>query len=143
VRSPPAERADRIAEKRLVADLERGLETPDGVEEYLANTDNYDGVVDETGSSEVTVAVGVEANGSNFGFGPAAVRVSAGTTVVWEWNGLGSSHNVVEENGSFESEQVQEAGHTFSQTFEEAGTVKYYCTPHATIGMKGVVIVEG
>ena len=31
---PPAERADRIAEgKRLVADLERGLETPGGVEE--------------------------------------------------------------------------------------------------------------
>ena len=33
MRSPPAERADRIAEKRLVADLERGLETPDGGEE--------------------------------------------------------------------------------------------------------------
>ncbi|MEF8868939.1 MAG: hypothetical protein V5A60_07700 [Haloarculaceae archaeon] len=33
---PPAERADRIAEgKRLVADLERGLETPEEVEESL------------------------------------------------------------------------------------------------------------
>ncbi|MFD1686926.1 halocyanin domain-containing protein [Halobellus litoreus] len=110
---------------------------------YLSGTSNYDGVVDRTGTDEVTVTVGAEANGGNFGFGPAAVRVSSGTTVVWEWNGKGSLHNVVAEDGSFESEQVQEAGHTFSQPFEEAGTVKYYCTPHATIGMKGVVIVEG
>jgi halocyanin-like protein len=114
----------------------------DAVEEYLADTDNYDGVVDETGASEVTVAVGSEANGGNFGFGPAAVRVSAGTTVVWEWTGLGSSHNVVAEDGSFESELVGEESHTFSRTFEESGTVEYYCTPHRTMGMKGVVVVE-
>jgi halocyanin-like protein len=115
---------------------------PSEVEEYLADTGNYDGVVDETGASEVTVTVGTEANGGNFGFGPAAVRVSSGATVVWEWNGLGSSHNVVEEDGTFESELVMEEGHTFSQTFEESGVVHYYCTPHRTMGMKGVVVVE-
>ncbi|MFD1600945.1 halocyanin domain-containing protein [Halobellus rarus] len=109
---------------------------------YLAETSNYDGVADRTGNDEVTVTVGAEANGGNFGYGPAAVRVSPGTTVVWEWNGRGSLHNVAAEDGSFESEQVQESGHTFSQTFEETGTVKYYCTPHETIGMKGVVVVE-
>jgi halocyanin-like protein len=114
----------------------------DAVDEYLSDTDNYDGVVDETGASEVTVTVGTEANGGNFGFGPAAVRVSSGTTVVWEWNGLGSTHNVVDEAGSFESELVAEEGHTFSQTFEESGIVEYYCTPHQTMGMKGVVVVE-
>ena len=118
-----------------------GSAAPDVVEEYLADTDNYDGVVDETGSSEVIVAVGSEANGGNFGFGPAAVRVSPGTTVVWEWTGLGSSHNVAEETGSFESELVAEEGHTFSRTFEESGVVRYYCTPHRTMGMKGVVVV--
>ena len=114
----------------------------DPVAEYLANADNYDGVVDGTGTDEVTVTVGTEANGGHFGFGPAAVRVPAGTTVVWKWNGLGSSHNVVAEDGSFESELVAAEGHTFSQTFEAAGTVKYYCTPHRTMGMKGVVVVE-
>jgi len=114
----------------------------DAVEEYLSDTDNYDAVVDETGADEVTVTVGSEANGGNFGFGPAAVRVSAGTTVVWEWNGLGSAHNVVAEDGSFESELVGEEGHTFSRTFEEPATVEYYCTPHRTMGMKGVVVVE-
>jgi len=114
----------------------------DAIEEYLSDTDNFDGVVDETGASEVTVTVGSEANGGNFGFDPAAIRVSSGTTVTWEWNGLGSTHNVVDEDGSFESELVEEEGHTFSQTFEESGTVEYYCTPHRTMGMKGVVVVE-
>lgn len=115
---------------------------PSEVDEYLATTGNYDGVVDETGASEVTVTVGTEANGGNFGFGPAAIRVSPGTTVVWEWNGLGRSHNVVDEDGAFESDLSAEEGYTFSQTFEESGVVRYYCTPHRTMGMKGVVIVE-
>jgi halocyanin-like protein len=109
---------------------------------YLSETSNYDGVADRTGSEEVTVTVGTEVHGGNCGVGPAAIRVSTGTMVVCEWNGKGSLHNVVAEDGSFQSEQVQEAGHTFSQTFEEAGTVKYYCTPHESLGMKGVVVVE-
>jgi len=110
---------------------------------WFENTSNYDGVVDRTGQSEVTVDVGVEANGGYYGYGPAAVRVSTGTTVVWKWTGDGSYHNVVAEDGSFSSQQAREAGHTYSQTFEAAGTLKYYCTPHEMLGMKGVVVVEG
>jgi len=109
---------------------------------YLSETSNYDGVDDRTGQSEVTVDVGVEANGGYYDFGPAAIRISTGTTVVWKWTGQGSFHNVVAQDGSFESEQTDEAGFTFSQTFEEPGTVKYYCAPHETLGMKGVVVVE-
>ena len=109
---------------------------------YLANASNYDGVADETGSSEVTVTVGAEANGGNWGYGPAALRVSTGTTVVWEWSGRGGPHDVVAEDGSFSSEQRNGTGHTYTQTFGEPGVVKYYCTPHRTLGMKGVVVVE-
>ncbi len=112
-----------------------------GLAEWFSNTSNYDGVVDETGAGEVTVEVGVEANGGAFGFGPAAVRVEPGTTVVWEWTGNGGSHNVVAEDGSFESELVGEAGHTFSHTFEESGVFRYACTPHKALGMKGAVVV--
>jgi halocyanin-like protein len=108
---------------------------------WFEGVSNFDGVVDETGSSEVTVTVGSEANGGNFGFDPAAVRVDAGTTVVWEWNGEGGSHNVAAEDGSLESELVAEEGHTFSHTVQEAETVKYACTPHETVGMKGAVVV--
>lgn len=109
---------------------------------WFDNVDNYDGVTDETGSSEVTVEVGAQGNGGGFAFAPAAVRVDSGTTVVWEWTGDGGNHNVAAEDGSFESETVGESGHTFEHTFEESGTYKYVCTPHETMGMKGAVVVE-
>ena len=109
---------------------------------WMGDVGNYDGVVDATGRSEVTVTVGASGNGGNFAFGPAAVQVDPGTTVLWEWNGKGGQHNVVaEEGGDFESELTAEAGITFEQTFESEGVVKYYCTPHRALGMKGVVVV--
>ncbi|RLM53226.1 halocyanin domain-containing protein [Halobellus sp. Atlit-31R] len=120
-----------------------GDDAQPSAESYLSDTSNYDGVVDETGRSEVSVTVGAESNGGNWGYGPAAIRVSPGTTVVWEWNGRGGPHNVVAEDESFRSEQVTSAGHTFSQTFSEPGTTLYYCTPHRGLGMKGAVVVEG
>ncbi|MFB6125991.1 MAG: halocyanin domain-containing protein [Halolamina sp.] len=113
----------------------------EGLAEWFENTSNYDGVVDRTGRSEVTVTVGVEANGGAFGFGPAAVRVDPGTTVTWQWTGNGGSHNVVARDGSFESELAGEAGHAFSHTFDADGVVRYVCAPHETMGMKGAVVV--
>ena len=108
---------------------------------WFENVSNYEGVVDLTGRSRVTIAVGATGNQGNFAFGPAAVRVDPGTTVVWKWTGKGSSHNVVAEDGSFESETTGSSGHTFEQTFEEAGLTKYACTPHEGMGMKGAVAV--
>jgi len=112
---------------------------------WFDDVPNYDGVVDRTGQSEVTVEVGVENGDGPYGFGPAAVRVDPGTTVVWEWNGQGGSHNVIAENDpySYESELVAEAGHTFSHTFEEEGISKYFCQPHRALGMKGAIVVGG
>ena len=113
-----------------------------GLEEWLSDVGNYDGVVDETGSDSVTVEVGVEANGGAYGFGPAAVRVDPGATVTWEWTGNGGSHNVAAAgDASFESELVGDGGHTFEHTFEETGVYRYACTPHKALGMKGAVVV--
>ncbi|MCG1003489.1 MULTISPECIES: halocyanin domain-containing protein [Halobacterium] len=109
------------------------------LESWFSNTSNYDGVVDKTGNSEVTVEVGVEANGSSYGFGPAAIRVDPGTTVTWKW--VAGSHNVAAEDGSFESELTNESGFTFTHKFQEEGVTKYACTPHKTMGMKGAVVV--
>ncbi len=112
-----------------------------GLSSWLDGVSNYDGVVDETGKSEVTIEVGAKGNNGNFAFGPAAVRVDPGTKVVWKWTGKGGSHNVAAEDGSFESEMTDSQGHTFSQTFEETGVVKYACVPHKAMGMKGAVVV--
>ncbi|MFB6166019.1 MAG: halocyanin domain-containing protein [Haloarculaceae archaeon] len=110
---------------------------------WLSDVGNYDGdVVDATGESQVTIDVGAQGNGGNFAFDPPAVKVDPGTTVVWEWTGQGGGHNVVGENREFTSgDIVAEAGHTYKKTFQEKGTVKYYCEPHRPLGMKGVVVV--
>ncbi|WP_435064816.1 halocyanin domain-containing protein [Halobaculum sp. EA56] len=116
-----------------------GSEPYDG---YLSGAAGFDGsVADRTGREEVSVAVGA---GDGFAFDPAAVRVSPGTTVVWEWTGAGSRHNVVAEDGAFESEYYAAEGATFPHEFEDPGVTKYYCTPHRNLGMKGVIeVVEG
>jgi len=108
---------------------------------WFEDVSNFEGVADETDASEVSVAVGAQGNQGNFAFDPPAVRVSAGTTVTWEWTGEGGQHNVKAEDGGFESELTSEAGFTFEYTFEETGTVRYVCTPHRSLGMKGAVVV--
>ncbi|WP_255151774.1 halocyanin domain-containing protein [Halorarius halobius] len=108
---------------------------------WFSNVSNFAGVVDERGKARVTVAVGADGNGGGFAFGPAAVRVDPGTTVVWEWTGAGGAHNVVSEDGAFESELVDDTGHTFEHGFESDGVALYACSPHKAMGMKGAVVV--
>jgi halocyanin-like protein len=93
-----------------------------------------------TGEDSVTVEVGAGDNG--FAFDPAAIRVDSGTTVTWEWTGEGGQHNVVDEDGKFESDLMGEEGATFEYTFENAGNTRYFCRPHKASGMKGGVIVD-
>ncbi|WP_435125606.1 halocyanin domain-containing protein [Halobaculum sp. D14] len=108
---------------------------------WFSNVSNFDGVADERGADTVTVAVGAQGNGGGFAFGPAAVRVDPGTTVVWEWTGDGGSHNVVAEDGAYESPFVGDAGATFEHVFDAAGVSLYACAPHKAMGMKGAVVV--
>ncbi len=68
-------------------------------------------------------------------FGPAAIEVSAGTTVTWRWDGE-ERHNVV--GDGFES-PVQTAGE-FARAFSEPGTYDYRCGPHPD--MTGTIVVE-
>ncbi|RLM56632.1 halocyanin domain-containing protein [Halobellus sp. Atlit-31R] len=110
---------------------------------WFDGVDNFDGTYDYTGQSEVTVSVGSEANGGYYGFNAAAIRVDPGTTVVWKWTGKGNSHNVIAEDGTFESDLYAAAGETFEHTFESEGTYKYYCQPHRALGMLGAVVVGG
>ncbi|WP_123620803.1 halocyanin domain-containing protein [Halorubrum sp. CSM-61] len=109
---------------------------------WLDDVDNYDGTHDYTGQDEVTVAVGAV---DGLKFGPAAILIDPGTTVVWEWTGEGGAHNVVADDGTFDSgETVSEEGTTFEYTFDDAedgDTFNYLCTPHEAVGMKGSVAV--
>ncbi|WP_132058799.1 halocyanin domain-containing protein [Halorussus amylolyticus] len=108
---------------------------------WFDGVENYDGVEDMTGEDEVTIEVGAQGNGGGFAFGPAAVRIDPGTTVVWEWTGVGGSHNVATKDGAFESEMTDEEGHTFEYTADEEGVFRYVCVPHESMGMKGALVV--
>jgi serine/threonine-protein kinase len=119
-----------------------GDEVPQEIADHLDGANGYDSSIeDRTGQDEVTVEVGA---GNGLSFAPAAVRVDAGTTVVWEWTGQASPHNVASTDDSatdFESELYSEAGQTFEQTFDQAGIQLYVCEPHQAQGMKGAVDV--
>jgi len=107
-------------------------------EEYLANVPNYDGEpVDETGNDNPTVLVGDDGNL----FTPPAITITTGTTVTWEWKG--PNHNVVAEDGTFDSGETQGPGTTFEFTFDEPDGHAYYCEPHEGLQMKGhIEVVE-
>ena len=104
----------------------------------MGDDDDDDEATDFTGQETVDVVVGA---GNGLEFDPANVVVDVGTTVVWEWTGQGGGHDVVETNGAFESELVDESGFTFEHTFEDPGLYEYVCTPHQTSGMVGTVEV--
>ncbi len=106
--------------------------------DWFQGAQNFEGTVDETDSDEVTVLVGAA---GGLAYDPAAVRVTTGTTVVWEWTGEGGGHDVVEEDRVFNSEQTSQEGETFSYTFDEEGVYRYLCSPHQTEGMLGAVEV--
>ncbi|GAB3694508.1 cupredoxin domain-containing protein [Halorubrum pallidum] len=122
-------------------------DVPSAIDEYLSDARLYEGtILDYTGEDEVTVSVGAGEVG--YAFDPAAIRIDAGTTVVWEWSGQGGAHNVQSADDSdtdFDSgSAVTEEGTTFEQTFESAGVQLYYCLPHQTSGMLGGIdVVEG
>ncbi|WP_330632387.1 halocyanin domain-containing protein [Halocatena halophila] len=109
---------------------------------WLENTDNYDGVVDKTDAKSVAVAVGAEGINAGFAFDPPALRITTGTTVRWEWTGIGGAHNVVATDGAFKSKLSDSATMTFQHRFESSGTYKYACKPHSSQGMKGVIVVQ-
>ncbi|MFB6143484.1 MAG: halocyanin domain-containing protein [Halorientalis sp.] len=109
---------------------------------YLDDVGNFTGIEDLRGQDEVTVQVGAQGNGGAFAFAPPAIHVDPGTTVVWEWTGDGGTHNVVAEDGTFDSgSPVAGADVTFEYTFESDGIYNYYCAPHKPLGMKGSVVV--
>lgn len=75
-------------------------------------------------------------------FQPRDLTVAAGTTVNWRQQGA-NPHTVTADDGSFDS-NILNTGATFSQTFSQAGTVRYHCSIHGApggVGMSGTITV--
>lgn len=75
-----------------------------------------------------------------FSFSPEDATVPVGATVVWK--NLGGLHNVVAEDGTFDSGDASSDDWEYEHTFDEAGTWDYWCEPHRTGGMTATLTVE-
>lgn len=80
-------------------------------------------------------------------FDPAIITISVGQTVTWVWDeGNINLHNVLPDAGTIPGRSgAPETGPTtFSFTFTEVGTFRYFCQEHGAqngIGMSGRVVV--
>ncbi|MFY9301221.1 MAG: plastocyanin/azurin family copper-binding protein [Candidatus Nitrosotenuis sp.] len=94
-----------------------------------------------TGTSSVTVEM-AKGTATNTECGdqcyvPNNVKIPVGGTVVWK-NADSAAHTATDVNGSFDSSLVN-AGKSFKQKFDAAGTYEYMCIVHPW--MKGTVTV--
>jgi LPXTG-motif cell wall-anchored protein len=74
--------------------------------------------------------------GDNF-FDPASLTIAVGDSVTWTNDGK-VAHTVTANGGSFDSGNLN-PGHSFTHTFSQAGTFRYFCQYHA--GMTGTIKV--
>mgnify|MGYP000450399622 CR=1 FL=1 len=113
-------------------------------DDWFENVPQFEGFEDYTDENEVRVMVGAGEHG--FRFDPPAITVEPGTTVVWEWTGVGGQHVVAERNEAWQNPEglIATEGHTWRREFPEsdAGTHLYECWPHRASGMKGGIFVD-
>lgn len=75
-------------------------------------------------------------------FNPSSVTISPGTTVRWV-NDIDRFHTITPRSHSeWVREEISAANATFVHTFETAGTFEYFCEPHESEGMTGVITVQ-
>jgi plastocyanin len=74
-------------------------------------------------------------------FVPTEIHAAPGATITWT-NSSAFPHTVTADDGSFDSGNL-DAGAVFTMTFDAPGIYTYYCLPHKSIGMLGVVVIDG
>lgn len=111
----------------------------DAIDGHLADANGWEGELqDHRGEDELGIEVGDPDQGPDYQFNPVCPEIDVGTQVTWEWVD-DQDHSVTEEDGAFDS--GVEGDYTFEHTFEEPGTVLYYCQPHRAVGHLGALVV--
>ncbi|MGH9000020.1 MAG: cupredoxin domain-containing protein, partial [Acidimicrobiia bacterium] len=87
------------------------------------------GGVPVAGAAETRVEiVDADPDTQKWGYEPATVTVTAGSSVLWR-NAGQQPHTVTADDGSFKSEYLSHGGE-FRFTFPEPGEFTYFCEPH-------------
>lgn len=75
-------------------------------------------------------------------FSPNDLTIPAGTLVTWR-NQAAIVHTVTPDgHGEWNRVEMTSADQTFSHRFETPGTYPYFCEPHRSVGMTGVIRVQ-
>ena len=82
---------------------------------------------------------------SGTSFSPNDLTINTGDTVEWVWTG--GFHTVTNGTGAADPNagtmfDATLSGGNFSYTFTTAGDVPYFCRPHETFGMTGIIRVS-
>jgi plastocyanin len=87
----------------------------------------------------VAQAGGGSVNGSNYKFAPKTITITKNSKVTWHW--VNGRHTVTFNKGTFDK-KLTRGNSTVTRTFKKAGTFKYYCRFHQSLGMTGKVVVQ-
>lgn len=88
-----------------------------------------------------TVVVSVDS--TNLRFTPSSITIDEGDTVRFFWGGQALPHNAVEVDDTFNSgEPESDVDYSFTFEFGTAGEYDFFCEPHRSVGMEGVVLVN-
>jgi plastocyanin len=125
------------------------VEPPTGFEMQTGEDDRKN--VSVTAGSTTNVSFGMvtedpgnvlEITLSGTSFSDADVTIAPGTTIRWI-NQDGMLHTVTPDgHTAWTSTSLGTQGATFQHTFTAAGTYAYYCQPHQSAGMTGVIRVQ-
>lgn len=86
------------------------------------------------GAADASVSI------SGLAYNPASVTINVGDSVTWTNNDAGVPHTVTSDSGTELNSPNLNAGQTYVNQFDAAGTYTYHCTIHPT--MAGTVIVQ-
>jgi plastocyanin len=104
-------------------------------------------IVQSSSAATANVAVGL----GGLHFSPVSVSISVNDSVVWNWtnafhsstSGTNGVHG--EDNGTpcglWDTGVIGSLPHSFTNVFTTNGIFDYYCSPHASAGMTGQVLV--
>jgi plastocyanin len=87
----------------------------------------------------------VQVGATGLTFTPQNITINVGDTIEWVWivGGHSTTSGTPGHPDGLWDSGIQNAGFTFSQTFNTPGTFAYYCSPHGLCcGMIGSVIVN-
>ena len=79
----------------------------------------------------------------NFGFNPAVITITAGSTVRWTNTASLAQHTATSDLGDAEvwDSGILNPGGVFTHTFDTPGIYGYYCLVHGALLMHGFVVV--